>query len=296
MFRAKLAVNAMTPMRFPRYLNRDPRDFFYLTLKSIIPGPDVTVDGKTIGFSTAGLPHAGWPYPFARVRIEETAGGRIWLVRIDPKRSTPKPIATRQQGRVLAYLSGVARQFVEPQSATVAPKAKTSLRFDAGEVVLLAIRESIGWKFAIGSPVESARVLFRAKPLLEGSTARAALGIDENGFWVYAERDRDSTGPTGTTLLQSLRQAGVTKALELPENARLLFFDEGQTFAVNGERGIRIDNDANLALIADEQPAAEVLFTDVKPMPYRNWGWMQNQRVRYFPTGPPRFPTRDSVK
>ena len=41
-FRTRLAVKTMSPLRFPRYLARDPRDYFFLTLKSVLPGPAIT--------------------------------------------------------------------------------------------------------------------------------------------------------------------------------------------------------------------------------------------------------------
>ena len=63
-FRSRLAVKTMAPLRFPRYLGRDPRDFFYLTLKPVLPGPAATVDGEPVEFSSAGLPNAGWPPAF----------------------------------------------------------------------------------------------------------------------------------------------------------------------------------------------------------------------------------------
>jgi hypothetical protein len=44
-----------------------------------------------------------------------------------------------------------------------------------------------------------------------------------------------------------------------------------------------------LALLAEEAPSAEVLWPDNQPIPYSQWGYLQGQRVRYFPTQPPRF-------
>ncbi|MDV3296384.1 MAG: hypothetical protein LOY01_11310, partial [Brachybacterium paraconglomeratum] len=70
--RGRKAVRSMA-MRFPRYLARDPRDFFYLTLRPTLPGPALSGAGDEEGrFSSAGLPHAGWPYAFARARAGAT--------------------------------------------------------------------------------------------------------------------------------------------------------------------------------------------------------------------------------
>ncbi len=107
LFRARKAVTKMTPLRFPRYLGRDPRDYFYLTLKPVLPGPDLQVDGHSISFSTSGMPHSGWPHTFARAQIEEQDGSRTLLVRIDPRRGIPNSIAADRSNKPLAYLSGV---------------------------------------------------------------------------------------------------------------------------------------------------------------------------------------------
>jgi hypothetical protein len=301
-FRARLAVNTMTPLRFPRYLRRDPRDFFYLTLKPVSPGPQVVLGGKTTKFSTAGLPREQWPYPFARSSIDQGRGSRIWLVRVDPKQAPPRTLASDKEGKPLAYLSGIERTAMQlqPDSAVPDLTAQAEKPLGASAAALFAVRQrGVGWRYAIGTPVESSRVLFWSKPLSENSAARAALGVDTNGFWVYAECERDHQGaaePMCPTLRKILHQAGAGQALELPQGARLVFFQDGKTLSVTGEQGVRIDNENNLALIAEKSPIAKVLFPEVEPLPYRVWGWMQNQRVRYFPTGPPRFRTPGSVK
>src|SRR4030095_3141875 len=85
--RAKVAVRSMVPMRFPRYLNRDPRDFFYLTARPILPGPDLV--GQSTGgqhrFRTAGLPNPGFPPAFARLESRGELGTRGRLVGVGPK-------------------------------------------------------------------------------------------------------------------------------------------------------------------------------------------------------------------
>ncbi|MFW6023840.1 MAG: hypothetical protein ACOC9O_03750, partial [Myxococcota bacterium] len=97
--RSRLAVRSMDPMRFPRYLQRDPRDFAYLTLKPTLPGPDLEGakgDPEAGQFSAAGLPHAGWPHAFARAFLGGGEGERTWIVRIDPRRALPASVASRE--------------------------------------------------------------------------------------------------------------------------------------------------------------------------------------------------------
>ena len=113
--RGRKLVRSMTPMRFPRYIQRDPRDFFYLTLRPTLPGPAIALSGAPRAegegqFQTSGLPHAGWPHAFARTFLGGEAGQRTWLVRIDPRRAPPAPVAPEGQTRTLAYLRDAATQ------------------------------------------------------------------------------------------------------------------------------------------------------------------------------------------
>ena len=63
--RSRRAVRTMVHMRFPRYIDRDPRDFFYLTTKPVLPGLPLPGDRRAV-FSSEGLPHGR-----ASTRIEE---------------------------------------------------------------------------------------------------------------------------------------------------------------------------------------------------------------------------------
>jgi hypothetical protein len=291
-FRARLAVATMTPMRFPRYLNRDPRDFFYLTLKPVVPGADLSVSGSAVKFTSKGLPRFSWPNPFAFTRVRTKGGGRVWLVRIDPERVVPVSLSREKPGVPLAYLSGIPRQTVATDAGALAPPQNEG-GSGADRVALLFSRQQTGWKYEIGKPTDKARALIWSDALTAHSAAKTAIGVDINGFWVYAESERDE--PDQPTLLELLQAAGVERAMELPTKARLVFYDGDRSFSVDGTQGVRISSDNSMALVRESRPAAEVLFPDVKPMPYHKWGWMQNQRVRYFPKNPPRFRLPGSV-
>jgi hypothetical protein len=263
--RARKAVRSMA-MRFPRYLARDPRDFFYLTLRPVLPGPPLegSVEGASGGegdaegrFSSAGLPHAGWPYAFARAR----AGG-VWIVRIDPRRAVPAPLRAERHQRVLAGLTG-------------------RLPEDEDLVALYAERRAIGWRLAIGRADAGARLIVRGRPLTEAPGAGAAIGVDPDGFLVYAE------GPGG--LAGILARARVREAIALEDDVRLALVGEEGAAAPDGETPRPLPENAMLLFFAEEQPAAEVMFRETRPMPYSRWGYLQGQRVRYFPNHPPRF-------
>jgi hypothetical protein len=264
--RARLAVKTMTPLRFPRYLQRDPRDFFFLTQKSVLPGPAIAFEAGTAAFSSAGLPHAGWPHAFARARLTQGERG-AWLVRIDLARAVPGQVAAPELTRPLAQL--------QPASA---------LPF-AGELALYVDHLAGLRRFAIGVARDDTQVLLRGAPIDRAVGVARALAIDSEGFLLYAEADAGSE----VFLAEQLAGAKLEQALALPSALRLaLVTDTGQA-SVNGEPLQGDPTEAALTLMAETRPAADAMNRDVEPKPYRFWGYLQGQRVRYFPTGEPRF-------
>jgi hypothetical protein len=274
--RARLAVKTMTPLRFPRYVGRDPRDFFFLTLKPVLPGPPLALaDGTAIAFSAAGLPHAGWPHAFARARLPEPAAdpkrpsGR-WLVRIDTRRAIPERLAPAELDHPLARLTGVEADGGE------------------GPVALYAVRERGLWRYGIGAPQgPDALVLLRGELLSPDHPAARALAIDAEGFLLYAEADNPKTPFT------TLTELGAPVAIGLPSSARLVFAVDDRSVSVDGQREVQAEG--GLRFMSESRPAAAVMFPEVEPMPYQRWGFLQGQRVRYFPSGPPRFRTPEDV-
>lgn len=292
LFRARKAVTKMTPLRFPRYLESDPRDYFYLTLKPVLPGPAFSADGRSISFSTSGLPHSGWPHTFARAHIEEKDGSRTWLVRIDPLRGVPNPLADKQSNTTLAYLSGVHAGVKQAELAALHYSGvEQEWAMEQGDIALYAVHEKIRLDYKVGWPEKGAHLLFAGPALSITKKAMAAMGVDDDGFLVYCENESGN----GSTLQTRLRDAGVQRAVALPRAARLAFLVDGSAIDVSGSRKIRIDPRSSIAIQAEERPAAEVIFPDTKPKPYRVWGWLQGRRFRYFPTGAPRFPKPEEL-
>jgi hypothetical protein len=274
-FRGRLAIKTMSPMRFPRYLLRDPRDFFYLTLKPVLPGPQLRVDGQTVGFSVRGLPSAGWPAAFARASIghvpgqpppADTSGETTWLVRIDPARAVPGATQGSDLGAALGRLVGM------PDVCT-------------GPLALYTTRAHGLLRYGIGVPPSGAAVLLRGQEVSSELPAARALGLDADGFLLYAEAPLGDAGQ----LPRRLREAGVKAAIALPEGARLAFAVDGQWVSVDGTRVLGPPQDEGLAFWSEARPAADVMFSDTKPLPYYQWAAVQNQRVRYFPSSSPRF-------
>ena len=253
--RARRAVRSMQ-MQFPRYLSHDPRDFFYLTLRPTLPGPPLAEATETEGqFSVQGLPHAGWPYACARVSV-----GDSWLVRIDPRRAVPDVARTEGHVRVLGGLT----------------TALPSTDADA----LFLVRHTVGFELSVGRPGPEDLTIARGPLLASVPNAQAAMGVDRDGFLVYAE---------GVDLVPLLARAGVREAIALPDAARLVLVGDGGEGAGPDGTTPRAIGEGAPVFLAAEAPAAEVAFPSTVPMPYNRWRVLQGARVRYFPTEPPRF-------
>jgi hypothetical protein len=134
----------------------------------------------------------------------------------------------------------------------------------------------------IGRPPPGAAALCAGPLLSDAPNSLAAIGVDADGFLVYAE-----TGTSGA-LGDLMRAAGVTQAIALTEG-RLVLAEEAGLHGIDGQNVPAVDQETSLTLLAETRAPAQVLFPDVTPMPYRKWGWLQDQRVRYFPSGPARF-------
>jgi len=345
LLRARRAVKSMTTMRFPRWVGRDPRDFFYLVQRPVLPGPALPRAGlgpDAAGrYDASGLPAAGWPPAFARAWLGAEDGARTWLVRIDPQRArftaeTPwdddddgddengtaeagngpfptspppgqdvpdgGPAAEADAGpaaggaaarplvpEVLAFLTGAAP--LADGDAVTASRGGDDLaavealwRLPPGEGPR-RLRRTVGERWGLGAPPPGAEVVVSGPPVAFVPGAGAALGIDGEGFLVYAERGPEDATP----MADRLRQAGVEAAIGLPDEVRLAFLLDGKTLGPDAyERPVTGAGDLRI-VSRPEARATGVLFPQVEPKGYWTWARLQDARVRYFREGPPRF-------
>lgn len=249
--RARKAVTAMG-MVLPRYIRPDPRDFFYLTLK---PGLETQDPGEGPAFSSADLPNAGWPPALAR-----SAPGTRRLLKLDLRRAAPTAGGGDASETVLAELRGGASE-AKPEAVAL---------------------YSLDGRFAVGAEPQGAEVWLRGLLLRSVPDAEVALGVDQDGLLVYAERE--DRAPHG--LATELERAGVSEAIALPRGARLgLRFREG-LLAIDGTTRLK-ESPLLVRFVANSAPAVETLFPDNTPIPYARWAGLQDQRVRYFRTSEP---------
>ncbi|MDB4989688.1 MAG: hypothetical protein JWN04_4866 [Myxococcaceae bacterium] len=265
--RARKAVTAMG-MVLPRYIRPDPRDFFYLTIKPGIETVQASASEATpLPFSSADLPHAGWPPAFARHLGEDAR-----LLRIDPARAIPVTGEPAEAEIVLAELRGTLEE----------PKLEDS--------ALYSVKQLVGKQFAVGVAPQNCDILARGPLLANTPDAQTALGVDDVGLLLYGETDDKRPG----ALLASMARAGLVAAIALPHTARIgLKFREG-LLALDATVRVKETGTA-LRWVASTAPAVELLFPDNAPIPYTRWAALQDQRVRYFRTSEPTSRVPESV-
>ncbi len=259
-FRSRRMVKGMGHMRFPRYIGKDPRDFFYLTLRPILPGDPLALgrepggDGEGV-FSTAGLPHVGFPYALARTFVGARPGARADVVRIDPQRIS-----------------------LEPAEGSV-PLANVVPGLPGGSLALVARPGPVGAQFAIEpAATATAAVVMTGTSLPDPGvsvTARAAVGVDPDGRLVWAEGDLAS-------IAEAMRAAEVTTPMALPgPDPHFEFVSEGRTARLDGRAPTPTPPSA-VVLHGVDRPIAQRLFPEVQPVHPRIWHPLQSKRVRYF--------------
>ncbi|MDX2053764.1 MAG: hypothetical protein SFV15_15285 [Polyangiaceae bacterium] len=100
-FQARRMLRYMSLMHFPRYLTRQTRDFFYLTLKQLLPGPALTsvISPPLPNEGQWSTSHAGpkaWPPALARTEI-----------RVSPKKPTLAATAISLDPKLLEVVRDV---------------------------------------------------------------------------------------------------------------------------------------------------------------------------------------------
>jgi hypothetical protein len=261
-FMARRMIKFMALMNFPRYVNVESRDFFYLTLRHILPGPALTprIDPPEAGegnWRVAGLPQHGWPYAVATTNLRvdpKEPGFRIGLIKLDPKL-----VRVGQPGdvdpKVVLELRG--------QSET-APGELTLYHADkVGFHVAYTPRVKGALRVTSGLPVDAA----------SAKDAAAAMGIDESGALIYARvtAGQHASGD-GESLGQLLTQLGCQSILFLPRPLGTLFGSVGEGSGVPG---------LGVQLVRADGPSARRLFPDTPIVKPTVWAPLQQKRVRY---------------
>ncbi len=252
-FRSRRMIRGMGHMLFPRYIQREARDFFYLTARPLLPGAPLGGEG----WRTKGLPQHGFPYALATTSVEAPAGTRggiaFRVVRADPRTMQPGEGAP-----VVLALAGPTR-------------GSRALYWSSGT-------------FAIAdAPPANATLLVRGYATSEApaAIARAALGVqDDDGMlaWVELPPGAKPDGSTAAAMDALLVRLGCSARMAVPGDSRAM---PGGTLDAAGDPAGAPPAEA-VQLVRARAPDAHPVFTDTPIVPWQVWQPLQAKRVRYF--------------
>jgi hypothetical protein len=285
-FRARRMIRGMGHMLFPRYIQREARDFFYLTSRSILPGAPLApaagapADPGEGLWRTRGLPQHGFPFAMAATWIRMRGGdapdttarpggvatesdARMRVIRVDPRASRPAttPAPTGDDPTVLALVAPAA-----------AARAARTLWWQGG---LFAIDAA--------APTATAVALLGGCAMSEpcASSAHAAIGVqDEDGMLVWVELPPGMAvgSSTAGAMDALLARMGCRTRMAVPGRAQALLGGAldamGNPVAALGPTTVR--------LVRASAPDAHPIFRDTPIVPIQVWQPLQKQRVRYF--------------
>ncbi len=259
-FLGRRMLRYMGLMNFPRYIQRESRDFFYLTLRDLVPGPKLSprVTPAEPGegeWKTRGLPQQGWPYALATTWLRADAARpdtKLTLVKLDP-----------------TALRGAEAADADAKVVVSFPKSG-----DQGPALWLGPKGA-----SIGADGPDKAVALARGVTTRGPDTLAALALDGAGMLLYLEvstgRDAARDGELVDDVLKSL---GAKQALYLSKPLGL---------ALGGDRDLRgrslpADPGAR-RLVRRPPPGATRIFPDTPVVPVNVWYPLQAKRVRYFP-------------
>jgi len=267
-FRGRRFIRGMGLMNFPRYIRREARDFFYMTLRHMLPGTNIVpivqppVEGEGV-FRVKGLPQHGFPYALAVTDVRLDAAlpdAKVRIVKVDP-RVVAASVATNQ------------------------PPGKTVAVMDAGPVEPGATGPSL-WAssgaFAIGPepPVEGALRIATGTAATQGAVAAVGV-LDVDGMLLYAELAMAGQPPpdAATKLVELLKNAGASTWVLL---AKPLVLALGGDTDLSGAAVHPPSTSTAVRLVRIDAPGAK-RFHDATPIvPLSTWYPLQAKRIRYF--------------
>ncbi len=250
-FRGRRLFRGMQLMNFPRYIQPETRDFFYLTRRPHLPGAPITrsphLEPHEGRWSTADLPQYALPPALARTSLRADARypeSRMHLLKVDPSRAEPSE--QRSQAQHLA-------SWAKPTPA------ETTYWWHDGALLDAAER-----------PHPEAFALFSGSRG-PSPTQRAAVGVDREGMLVYAEIV--TGGPPqhsgGEFLKAGLSMVGASRVIYLDETANIVV--EGRDL---NRHPVPAPTEA-IHLTRWHDPGFQDIFTDTPVVPRNVWRPLQ---------------------
>ena len=268
-FRSRRFIKGMGLMNFPRYIKREGRDFFYMTLRQMLPGKALVSGAKEPEkgegeWRLKGLPQHGFPYAVASTDVRPDGARpdvKVRVLKIDPRLVTSAPAGKGAGGKTVAVL-------------------------DAGEAPAEATGVSL-WHstgaFSIGHAAPVPEALRLASGAAEPGSAIAALGVsDDDGMLVYAELSAAPAAPSaadGKLLADLLKQAGCSSHVFLRAAWGLAL---GGDTTLAGAATHPPSGPAAVRLARVLAPGAGRFFEGTPVVPFDKWYALQAKRIRYF--------------
>ncbi|WP_437283143.1 hypothetical protein WME90_21975 [Sorangium sp. So ce375] len=297
-FRGRRLIRGMGLMNFPRYIRREARDFFYMTLRHLLPGPPLApraapAEAGEGAWRTQGLPQHGFPYALAITEIRPDPARpdvRLRVLKVDPRTVTAAPLS--EPGASPPAGAG----------ATVAVFGDGAAAPGAGQGEGSSIWHSAGSFSA--SPTPPVRGAVRiATGALGSARAVAALGVnDEDGMLIYVERVAAGPSPSSAPDAGLPPDASAPPPAHVdPRDAKLLqdflaglgcssriYLPRPLSVALGGDTdlsGAAVHPPSGpraVRLTRAEAPGAGRMFESTPIVPHSVWYPLQQKRVRYF--------------
>jgi hypothetical protein len=263
-YRSRRLTQTMGHMLFPRYIEREARDFFYLTQRDVLPGPSIGAlrgspsSGQDSGegaWRTQGLPQFGFPPSVAStwVQAPETDAAKLRVVSVDPRTLAPALSEDDSEPTVFA---------IESREETA-----TSLWWSEG-TFSIGVRPPVAGatRIAGGFPVSAHRA----------AAARAVAGVrDEDGMvvWVELPPGRSPSARTAAAMTGVLERLACSTRMALGPDARLIF---GDSLDVAGDPAPAA-SPAAVRFVRATAPGARLVFTDTPIVAPLVWQRLQAQ-------------------
>lgn len=293
-FRARTLFQGMDIFRFPRYVQREPRDFFYLVLERNLPLPDVVFENGAEGdgkWSQRGLPVRSFPPPMTFTSGPADAAGtaKVYLLAIDPRWASVGTMGEQPP-------DGALGAFVPAPGAAGVWRGEGEAPFSPDDAVVVFARDPLGledrllvdrWSAARAAVGDWPVVLaLRGVPLSEASRGlfAGAFGVREGErFLLYAEAGNGD----GALLYRALRAAGAERVVGVSraDGAGWVFLYAGgerRPLTVPGLTEGVLAGSAVFA-VSGMPPVVEVL-KQTQVVPPGVWNPPHTRRIRYFRT------------
>jgi hypothetical protein len=251
----------MALMNFPRYIGTEQRDFFYLTLRPVLPGEPVpsAVEPAQAGegaWRIQGLEQHGWPPAIATTHLRPDAARpatSVGLIKLDPRQVRAPEPGEANPRRIIEF-----RTPAERKDMSFALWHSARAGFQVGREPPDAAATRITYGYAASE-----------KPSI---AANAALGIDPQGMLVYARvTEGENPGSDGALLRSLLVSLGCESTLFLPGAL-------GAELAPPGaEAPVRAPG-SGVVLVRAQGPSVRRIFTDTPIVGPKRWAPIQTRR------------------